>query len=537
MTKQDLRAKLKKNRDSLPREIREKLERHILERLLRLDICKSASGFLLYAPVGSEINVMPLARVAARWGIPVGFPVCDPATKTLTFRVLEPRAAMERGAYGIPVPPADAPIFVPDEKTLCVVPALGYDRNFHRIGSGGGYYDRFLEKFPGATVGLTFEKWILETTYPEEHDRPVACLVTESDVHINPDFGVRVSIFSQNPEENAEKEDLPPKDDQKEDEPRKKPEKKPLRTAGKPRVKGPATLLAAVFFLLLLSAGLQPLFTGRAAEGFAVILMQITVFLIPCIVYLRFRGANFRSSLRLRGFRPIRLWFLFCLFVVMVSGSLLASILTGGISSLAGNFTLYETFTARSNGQFLQTVYLLFAYVILPSVGEELLFRGILFAEFKTWGVGISLLLTSLLFSMMHFSFPLLLSYLLLGFLLGFARYALDSLLAPLLLHLAYNLFALYGRGFLSTFYVNASGNDIFIFLLGVLFLLFAAFAAGEARKFYHLRAKVGTPSDDTVAAPLREYPRRIFAATASPATVVVLLLWLILSILHAVKM
>ena len=535
MTKQDLRIRLKNARDSLPSETREKLERFLLERLLRSDLCKKASGFLLYAPIGSEINVMPLATFAASRNLPVGFPVCDPATKTLSFRELKPDATMEKGAYGIPIPPDDAPVFVPDERTVCIVPALGYDKKFHRIGYGGGYYDRFLETFPGVTVGLTFEKWILESIFPEEHDLPVAVLVTERELRQNPDFAVRLSKFAPQTDEKAET-DAKSDEQQNGKATARQNRKAPLRAAVKPRVKGPALLLAAVFLALVLAAGLQPLFTGRVWEGFAVVLLQLAVFLTPCIVYLRLRGANFRSSLRLRGFRPARLWFLFCLFIVMVSGSLLASMLTGGISSLAGNFTLYETFTARSNGKFWQTVYLILAYVILPSVGEELLFRGILSAEYKTWGVGVSLLLTSLLFAMMHFSFPLFLHYLLLGLILGFARYALDSLFASLILHLAYNLFALYGRGFLSAFYVNAGGNEIFVFLLGVLFLLFLAFAFGEARKFYHLRAKAGAPSDDTVAAPLKEYPRRMFAATAAPGTAVVLLAWLILSILHAVR-
>ena len=536
MTKRDLRIRLKKSRDSLPSETKEKLERRILENLLRSDLCRNASGFLLYAPVGSEINVMPLARVAARWNLPVGFPVCDPETKTMTFRALQPDTVMKQGAYGIPVPPADAPVFEPDERTLCIVPALGFDRQFQRIGSGGGYYDRFLGSFPGVAVGLTFEKWILETVFPEAHDQKVACIVTECGLHRNPDFADRIAKFASETTGNGSAKRTIPFEKHENKQSKSHAPKAPLRTAVKPRVKGPAILVAVVFFLLVLAAGLQPLFTGRSGEGFAVIFLQIAVFLIPCSVYLRLRGANFRSSLRLRGFRPRRLWFLFCVFIVMVSGSLLASILTGGISSLAGNFTLYEAFTARSNGKFFQSLYLIFAYVILPSAGEELLFRGILCAEYKTWGVGVSLVLTSLFFAMMHFSFPLLLHYLLLGLLLGFARYALDSLFASLILHLAYNLFALYGRGFLSAFYVNAGGNETFVFLLGVLFLLFLAFALGEARKFYHLRAKAGAPSDDTVSAPIKEYPRRLFAATAAPATVVILLLWLALSILHAVK-
>ena len=159
------------------------LGRAVCEKIAALPCFLRASALLLYYPVRGEIDPLPLAAIAEQNGVPVGFPVCDPKSKTLTFRSATANTQFEAGLYGIPVPPEDAPEPTIDERTVCLVPALGYDKNRYRIGHGGGYYDRFLADFPGKAVGMTFEDLILETVFPEPHDRAVDLLVTEKCVY------------------------------------------------------------------------------------------------------------------------------------------------------------------------------------------------------------------------------------------------------------------------------------------------------------------------------------------------------------------
>ena len=64
-----------------------------------------------------------------------------------------------------------------------------------------------------------------------------------------------------------------------------------------------------------------------------------------------------------------------------------------------------------------------------------------------------------------------------------------------------------------------------------VLFLLFAAFAAGEARKIYHVHAKKNVPSDYTQALPWRRLPATLLESLLSPVAAVCLAVWLITSI------
>ena len=134
---------------------------------------------------------------------------------------------------------------------------------------------------------------------------------------------------------------------------------------------------------------------------------------------------------------------------------------------------------------------------------------------------------------MLHFSFPLFPAYLFLGAILACALYATRSFFAVLLLHMLYNLFCLFGQPYLSAFYVNAGSNEIFLFCLIVLFLLFSAFAAGEARKIYHLYAKHGTDSSHAVYHPASELPARIVYALFTPTAIPCVLLWVIMAIVN----
>jgi hypothetical protein len=171
------------------------------------------------------------------------------------------------------------------------------------------------------------------------------------------------------------------------------------------------------------------------------------------------------------------------------------------------------------------------AYAVLPAFCEELVYRSILCAEYESLGTGVSVLISSLFFAMLHFSFSRFPNDLILGILLATAMYVTRSVLAPILLHLCYNLFCLFGQPYLSAFYINAGSREIFTFCLIVLLLLFAAFGTGEARKIYHLYAISNTPSDYTESIRLGDYPKRIFAAWKTPTVIPILLIWIIMAI------
>lgn len=541
LNKQQLRALLKDKRAALPRDQKKQWDRQIVQRIAASPEFQQATALLLYAPLPGEIDLLLLARIAREQGKAVAFPRCNTQACTLEFYQLTPDTRLIPGAYGIAEPPPNAPRLIPDRNSLCILPALSFDPNGNRLGYGKGYYDRFLATFPGIAAGAVYSSFLLKEIPTQPHDLPVSLLFTQRDrrdCEKSTDFPAKSSPWDRLITWGRAQAD------------RLRPSRAvasantPAASSGNPQtgrltlsglfhgaLHKPPILVAAIFVLLLLSrlveAGLD-----RSSEYAGVVLLQILIFLLPAILYGTLRGEGFSGRIRMRPPRPEHLWFILCTLVVMISGSLLTSILTGGIASLDGNFTLYSTFTAHYGGSAWEILSVLLAYALLPAFCEELVFRSLLCAEYEERGVAVAVTASGLFFAMLHFSFPHFLTYLLLGALLALAMYTTRSFFTALLLHLLYNVFCLFGQPYLSAFYVNAGSNQIFLFCLVVLFLLFAAFAAGEARKIYHIHAKNNADSSYTRVLPLKQYPRAMLTAVFTPATALCALLWLVFSIL-----
>jgi 5-formyltetrahydrofolate cyclo-ligase len=77
------------------------------------------------------------------------------------------------GYSNIPEPIADEPV-AHDETALVLMPGLAFDPQGHRIGYGGGFYDRFLSAEPGhPTLALCYGFQMMEHLETEEFDIPV----------------------------------------------------------------------------------------------------------------------------------------------------------------------------------------------------------------------------------------------------------------------------------------------------------------------------------------------------------------------------
>ena len=555
--KQEFRNALKGRRDAIPQEQRREWDVAIIKRIAASESFKNAQEILLYAPIGSEIDLFPLARAAQMQGKRIAFPRCDTDTTTLRFYYLESGVRLVRGAYGIPEPPDGAPLCQPTEHSLCILPALTFDLSGARLGYGKGYYDRFLATFPGAAVGAVYSSLLVRRVPTEPHDLPVSLIFTE--------IGVRRCKKEASAGQAAPKTDpLTAEADTRPNEKRsgvfpsfwkhagkrsdtQKRSRMPIERRSAPdsdeppgaeqahALHAPPILVASTFVLLLLSRLIDTRLTTRNNEFLVVILLQLMIFALPAAVYAKLRGTHFSSRIRLSAPRLDQLWFSLCMLIVMITGALLCEILTGGIASLTGNFRLYDTFVARLNGGALETAYVVLAYCLLPAFCEELIFRAFLCAEYERFGVAVSITVSAVFFAMLHFSFALSPAYLLVGALLACAMYTTRSFFTAFLLHALFNLFCLFGQPYLSSFYVHAGSNDIFIFCVATLFLLFSAFAAGEARKQYHVYARKNADASYTAYLPMRELPRQLWHAVRSPACAVTAVIWLAVTIVNAV--
>ena len=87
---------------------------------------------------------------------------------------------LQRGRFGVFEPAGEGvPSIGSIGSAVCILPLLAADRQFHRLGYGGGYYDRFLSRFGGEAVGLCYSNSTQWRLPHGRYDRPVDVLVTD----------------------------------------------------------------------------------------------------------------------------------------------------------------------------------------------------------------------------------------------------------------------------------------------------------------------------------------------------------------------
>lgn len=88
---------------------------------------------------------------------------------------------LEPGPWGALQPLAAAEKTVPD---VAFLPLLGFTPNGHRLGQGGGHYDRWLARHPETVpIGLAWDIQQLDSLPLEHHDRRLAAVVTPTRIH------------------------------------------------------------------------------------------------------------------------------------------------------------------------------------------------------------------------------------------------------------------------------------------------------------------------------------------------------------------
>lgn len=125
----------------------------------------------------------PLIEALLRAGRRVLVPIAEPGGGLVWSRLLC-LDELANGRFGILEPRSECQRpTVPDPDAVVIVPGIGFTREGHRIGYGGGYYDRFLAGHPGPKIALAFDLQMLDSFRPEPHDVPVDAVITETAVY------------------------------------------------------------------------------------------------------------------------------------------------------------------------------------------------------------------------------------------------------------------------------------------------------------------------------------------------------------------
>lgn len=150
----------------------------IVEHLRQLSSLATCKVLLAYAPFGDEVDVEPFLLTHLGAGGTVLLPRV--AGERLEVAPVGRLDGLVPGWRGV-LEPVDSPVS-PEIIQAALIPGVGFDEQGHRLGYGGGHFDRLLAALaPSALrVGVAFDAQVLWRLPVEAHDEPVQLLVTET---------------------------------------------------------------------------------------------------------------------------------------------------------------------------------------------------------------------------------------------------------------------------------------------------------------------------------------------------------------------
>lgn len=175
MDKKELRRQIREKKRAMTVEEIEQRSAKLAELFLASDLYSNAQTIYGYLPYNQEVRTVPMLEQALRDGKKVAVPKCY--GDEMKFIYLDDLTQVAKGYAGIPEPIADGPEG-DDPHALVLMPGLAFDPQGHRIGYGGGFYDKFLAREPEhPTLALCYEFQMLPHLQTEEFDIPVDCVL------------------------------------------------------------------------------------------------------------------------------------------------------------------------------------------------------------------------------------------------------------------------------------------------------------------------------------------------------------------------
>ena len=171
MDKQALRKAIREQKRAMTPEQIQTASAELACKFYATDLYQKAKTIYGYLPYNQEVRTVPMLQQAIADGKQVAVPKVY--GDEMKFILMEDLAAVEKGYAGIPEPVADEPVAC-DETALVLMPGLAFDPQGHRIGYGGGFYDKFLAGEPNhPTLALCDDVQMLPELETEEFDIPV----------------------------------------------------------------------------------------------------------------------------------------------------------------------------------------------------------------------------------------------------------------------------------------------------------------------------------------------------------------------------
>ena len=180
-------------RERMAEEKAKEASRRITETFFSTDFYKEAKSIFVYFSIAKEPDTSRIILQALADGKIVALPRTKP-NRDMDLVPLKNAEVFNAAyssnwplVYGIPELPPEIPAIDPMTVDVAIVPSLAVDKYGCRLGYGGGYYDRFISRFPiekknrPLFVAIQYESFFKHASLPKDpHDRHVDIIITEA---------------------------------------------------------------------------------------------------------------------------------------------------------------------------------------------------------------------------------------------------------------------------------------------------------------------------------------------------------------------
>lgn len=180
--KNTLRKEIEQKLNTLENK-REKSE-NITKNISSMPIWEKSSKLFLYISFKNEVDTTSLIKEAINQGKEVYAPLIK--GKTMSFFRIDNlnKDKLIKSSFGILEPPKGLPEFFPDKNSIMIIPGVAFSKTGERLGRGGGYYDKYLEKYNNMIkIAVTFNVQICESIPTNDWDKKVDFVVTEDKIY------------------------------------------------------------------------------------------------------------------------------------------------------------------------------------------------------------------------------------------------------------------------------------------------------------------------------------------------------------------
>ena len=157
----------------------------VCERLVVMDVYRSAQHIAVYWAVNGEVGLDPVIEDAWGKGKHVYLPVLE--NKALLFSPYRPDTPLKKNRLGLPEPDVHPSAALSGKNMdLVLMPLVAFDSQGHRMGMGGGFYDRsFAFRLTSNTrmrpvlLGIAHDFQRVDRVHREPWDVPLDGVITE----------------------------------------------------------------------------------------------------------------------------------------------------------------------------------------------------------------------------------------------------------------------------------------------------------------------------------------------------------------------